>query len=481
MWAAASRPLPLGTTSRSNSDNWQGRAVSLPRLPLSGGVTVLGRAAPRDVALGATSDSDWRPTGVRVDDALRLDAERPAKADAIGAASAEVAELRAALTEMEAKLAVASKDAAHAKQKAAMETASLEDELARVRGELIASDGSATRARLAAMVYKLSAALGEQLEPSALVATSGFAHIVAATAADGHEVIVKFSSGDDNMALLRRESDNFAALNDLPGSDAHVVRLLHPYTEVSVSLGGGEPASVAGAIVLEKGDWNLGGFVRSRLADARPASLAAVGASLAAWEESIAWLHSHGVLHLDIKADNAILFESSGAVKLIDVAGMLTREEASGEDSASMDSADLSWDTADLEDMGITYVSTITYRAPLDLGPARRFLDYSADWWSMGVSKLEVLGALPAAFIDGEQTTRVVLKAMQSSELEEALRARMAAVLMEPDPSCEAVSVWLDSVMQNLRGHAAKVEYVKKAPTEKKPARKSRFSKVSMD
>eukprot|EP00873_Tetraselmis_striata_P004505 jgi/Tetstr1/424769/TSEL_015286.t1 len=425
MWAAASRPLPLGTTSRSNSDNWQGRAVSLPRLPLSGGVTVLGRAAPRDVALGATSDSDWRPTGVRVDDALRLDAERPAKADAIDAASAEVAELRAALTEMEAKLAVASKDAAHAKQKAAMETASLEDELAR-------------------------------LEPSALVATSGFAHIVAATAADGHEVIVKFSSGDDNMALLRRESDNFAALNDLPGSDAHVVRLLHPYTEVSVSLGGGEPASVAGAIVLEKGDWNLGGFVRSRLADARPASLAAVGASLAAWEESIAWLHSHGVLHLDIKADNAILFESSGAVKLIDVAGMLTREEASGEDSASMDSADLSWDTADLEDMGITYVSTITYRAPLDLGPARRFLDYSADWWSMGVSKLEVLGALPAAFIDGEQTTRVVLKAMQSSELEEALRARMAAVLMEPDPSCEAVSVWLDSVMQNLRGHAAK-------------------------
>jgi len=354
------------------------------------------------------------------------------------------------------------------------------------------------RARLSAMVYRLGAVLGQPLEMLSLVATSGFGEIVTAKHFALGEVIVKFSqqrawrcwSGNagENLALLKRESDCLAYLNTLEGSDRHVVRLIEPYCEFDVSLGEGQPERI-GALIMERGSWNLGTYVKARLSEGSEAGLAAAATTIQAWEDSVKWLHSHGVLHLDIKADNAVCFEG-GAVKLIDVAGMLTRTNISDEASSALESTDLVWDTADLEEQGMTFVSTITYRQPVNLGPGRRYLDYSADWWSMGVSKMEVLGAQPAFFENGEETAKLVWRSIGSGELEDALRRQMAAVLLEPDPSSDEVSVWVDSVMQNLQGRPARVDYF--APRRRRrqeaqqaaanPARRdSKFASVSED
>jgi serine/threonine protein kinase len=390
-----------------------------------------------------------------------------------------VAELRATVSKQANELSELQKATRREKRKVGMEKSSLETELAEVKATLSSSEASVRNGRLAAKVYKLGSVLGRELEFRALVATAGFSEIVTAYCPqEGGEVIVKFSQGE-NMALLKRESDNLATLGSLDGAESHVVRLIEPYREIRVCLGA-EHTIDAGAVIMEKGDWNLGAFVKAKLGQAagNPKALEAAANAISKWEESIRFMHSHGFLHLDIKADNAVLFES-GAVKLIDLAGMLSREHMSA-DSASLDSVDLSWDTADLEEMGVTYVSTITYRQPLDLGPGRRFLDYSADWWSLGVSKMEVLGAAPAVFANGEETTKLVYKSMANGELEDAIRSKMAAVLLEPDPSCAEVAVWVESVMQNLRGSTTTVEYVKRAVQEEapKPKRKSRFAKV---
>lgn len=285
------------------------------------------------------------------------------------------------------------------------------------------------------------------------------------------------------MALLRRESDSLAFLNALPGGDRHVVRLVEPYAEFTINLGDGQTQTI-GAIIIEKGSWNMGTYVKSNLSKGTKEGLALAATAVKAWEDSVKWLHSHGILHLDIKADNAIWFED-GSVKLIDVAGMLTRGNISA-DSSNLDSMDLVWDTADLEEQGVTFVSTVTYRQPVNLGPGRRFLDYSADWWSMGVSKMEVLGAQPSFFENGQETAKRVWQSMGSGELEEALRTQMATVLLEPDPHSEEVSVWVDSVMQNLQGRPARVDYFNTRKFSKKASMtaeqsNSRWARVSED
>ena len=220
---------------------------------------------------------------------------------------------------------------------------------------------------------------------------------------------------------------------------------------------------------MEKGECNLDTFVRSRIGAGAPATsarsfglgsrgdrLLEATSALRRWEQGIQWLHSHGVLHLDIKAENAVCF-GDGAVKLIDLSGMLTRRHVPSAPEGTPN-ADLRWHSADLMRLNVPCVNTEKYMQPEERGPGRALIDYSADWWSAGVSKLETLGLGPAYFAEGADTPALVLEGLGSGGLEAAVRGGLAALLAEEDHSSDMVSAWVASVMDNLNGHRSQVE-----------------------
>ena len=254
------------------------------------------------------------------------------------------------------------------------------------------------------------------------------------------------------MDLLDRESEALKYLNGLEGSGPHVIQMLHPYVQFELSLGTGGVES-AGAIVLESADCDLDHFVTEQVRN-NPSldTMQTVAKTLNNWEESLGWLHGHGILHLDIKAENAVLCsKQDGAVKIIDLTGMLTRSHSASGDDMSVPAEELLWETTRLHKLGIPYVSTETYVQPEEAGPAARIIDYSADWWSMGISKVEILGLHPALFEIDEGTGDIVLESLASGNLDDFMRVQLGE-LLEEEPESETVSLWADSVMTNLQG-----------------------------
>lgn len=318
-----------------------------------------------------------------------------------------------------------------------------------------------THLRLTTMLAKLAASLGTDLEMGSVLATSTFGDIVSAKTATGEETIVKFSqqkvwqtwdgNSGDNLAMLKKESEGLEVLNRLEGASRHVVRLVHPFCEFEMGL------ERWGAIVMERGEWDVGAYVGKKLAEGGVEARTQAAHAITAWEDSIGWLHSHGILHLDIKANNAVGF-SDGSVKLIDVAGMLGRNDVTP-DVAGRHARDLVWDTRELAERGVTMVSALKYRQPNKVRGAT--LDYGADWWSMAVSKMELLGALPG--VDDHEVGNIIWLSLNAGKLDGHLRARVAKALGETDPFCDSCNAWVHSVMCNLQGRPAGVEYIQEA------------------
>lgn len=332
------------------------------------------------------------------------------------------------------------------------------------------ADEDATTRRLSKLLARLSSELGAELTFGRVVATSTFGDIVTATTASGEKAIVKFSQHQvwstwdgnrgDNLEMLRKESRSLEYLNTLPGSERHVVRLIHPICEFEAEDKEGKEVKM-GAIVMEKGSWDVGNYVKSKLAEGTKAARVEAAHAFTAWEDSIGWLHSHGILHLDIKANNAVGFED-GSVKLIDFAGMLTRADMAGDPAeiAALHNKDLTWNREELKRRGTTFVSAGFYRQPAKV--RQGVLDYSADWWSMAISKMELLQALPSN-VDEQKVGKVIWLSLNAGQLDGALRARVAGALCESDPFCDEVNAWVHSIMCNLHGRPAGVEYIKEA------------------
>lgn len=310
-------------------------------------------------------------------------------------------------------------------------------------------------ARLAAVVDTLGHTLGVDIALVRHLGSGKFAEVVLAeVGGTGQRVAVKIAEDDVDRGLLATESGNIARLAALPGSDAHIVSQLHRYVELHVELGPGVSFS-AGAVVLELADGDLESWVRAVLGP-EGSGLEAVAPALARWERSLMWLHAQGCLHLDIKAENAVYFGSAaeGAIKLIDLSGLIMRHHIPGVPD-DVPNEQLVWDTADLQRAGLAYVCTDDYCQPMEMGLGGRLLDYSIDWWSVGVSKLELLRAAPNFFDEEADTPQLVMEALKSGQLEVALRARLAALLGTNDVDAPQVSHWAKSVITNLHGKAA--------------------------
>jgi serine/threonine protein kinase len=301
---------------------------------------------------------------------------------------------------------------------------------------------------LAVVIAGLGEKLGRDVEFVRVAGRGAFADVaIAKSVESGVEIAVKISAGSGNMTLLQRESNALGYLNSLEDAGTHVVQMHLPYLEVDVPFQDGSVVPM-GLFVLESGLCDVDEFVREN-AEKDPSAVASV---LDRWEESTKWLHSHSVLHLDIKAENAVVCED-GCVKLIDTTGIITRFHSMDEDD-DIPADKVSWDTALLAAQDIPYISTGTYAQPDEAGPGGRVLDYSADWWSMGVSKIEMLSVKPSMFEEGADTAAMVMESLESGELEIATRQRLA-VLLGVEPGSEQVSAWVRSVMANLRGSAS--------------------------
>ena len=90
-------------------------------------------------------------------------------------------------------------------------------------------------------------------------------------------------------------------------------------------------------------------------------------------------LHSHQIIHKDIKADNIIINSKTGEVKLTDfsIASKLSNEKLQLTNPNQLE-------------------GTLTYMSPEQTGRMNRFLDYRTDFYSLGVTFYEMLtGKLP--------------------------------------------------------------------------------------
>lgn len=147
------------------------------------------------------------------------------------------------------------------------------------------------------------------------------------------------------------------------------------------------------------------------------------------------------------------MFRSSGSegyVKLIDLTGMLTRGHILSPND-HIPSEQLKWDLRDLQKLEIPQVNTACLSQPNEAAPGTRHISYCADWWSIGVSKMQVLG-LQKALFDGpeEETPARVLDKLRSGKLEEELREEVASLLR--DEEGQETEVWVASILWNLRG-----------------------------
>lgn len=179
----------------------------------------------------------------------------------------------------------------------------LEHDLLLAREARSASEAAGRRVRLAAMVYRLGLSIGRCLDFIKDGGHGSFADVAfVRDSANGVEVAVKFAVTENTRALLEREASALRHLNAMPGSSDHVIQLLGPYTEFNIVLEEGNVTTV-GAILLEKGEADLEGFVR-RMVSEHPGKdeLREVAEAFQKWEDSTKWLHSNGVLHLDMKA-----------------------------------------------------------------------------------------------------------------------------------------------------------------------------------
>ena len=303
---------------------------------------------------------------------------------------------------------------------------------------------------LAVVIRGLQEKLDRNVEFVRVAGRGAFADVALARAPDsGVEMAVKISAGGGNMALLQRESNALMHLNSLEGADSHVIKMHLPYMEVEVPFSDGTAATL-GLFVLESGLCDVDEFVKENVEK----DAAVVASVLDKWEDSTKWLHSNSILHLDIKAENAVVCKD-GSVKLIDTTGIITRYHSTMDEDMDIPADQVSWDTALLHAQDVPYISTETYAQPEEAGPGGRILDYSADWWSMGVSKLEMLRVQPSLFEDDADTAGMIMEGLESGELEAATRERLAELLGAESGSDE-VSRWADSVIGNLRGAATK-------------------------
>ncbi|MEO0688057.1 MAG: serine/threonine-protein kinase, partial [Cyanobacteria bacterium J06649_11] len=90
-------------------------------------------------------------------------------------------------------------------------------------------------------------------------------------------------------------------------------------------------------------------------------------------------LHSHNIIHRDIKADNIIINPEMGQVKLTDfsIASRLSQEKLQLTSPNQLE-------------------GTLTYMSPEQTGRMNRVLDYRSDFYSLGVTFYEMLaGRLP--------------------------------------------------------------------------------------
>jgi len=90
-------------------------------------------------------------------------------------------------------------------------------------------------------------------------------------------------------------------------------------------------------------------------------------------------LHSHNIIHRDIKADNIIINSETGQVKLTDfsIASRLSKEKLQLTNPNQLE-------------------GTLTYMSPEQTGRMNRVLDYRSDFYSLGVTFYEMLtGRLP--------------------------------------------------------------------------------------
>lgn len=329
-----------------------------------------------------------------------------------------------------------------------------EKELQRLRERY--TDAEWHRAGLAAMVSNLGRELGRDLLFVKEAGQGAFADVVIVRdKLTSCEFAVKLSRTSKDRELLKRESAVLQYLNTKSGSSSHIIQLVHPYTEFDVVLDTSGPTTT-GALILEKADCDLFAFVASQLTDYNgmrimqpsPGRLLTVRMAFERWEESVAWLHSNGVLHLDIKAENAVM--KSGAVKLIDLTGIVTRSHIPTPTEHLPNEA-LRWCTRSLDEQEIPYIPTHAYRQPEELSPGRSLVDYSTDWWSLGVSKLGLLGLQPDAYVGDIDTSAVLMQRIAAGQLEPSMRER-AAYMMMADPFDDMVSDLVKSVLDNLMG-----------------------------
>jgi len=138
---------------------------------------------------------------------------------------------------------------------------------------------------------------------------------------------------------------------------------------------------------------------------------------------------------------------------------MVTREHIlGGRVTPSNPSQAPVWDGGDLQRPGLPYVSTTEYAQPPELVPRPRFLNCSADWWSLVVSKIEFLRVRPS-FDDEEETATLVQEALQAGELEGMLRENIEADLRPAAASSDQATAiagwWARYVLAKLEGRPA--------------------------
>ncbi|WP_437652593.1 trifunctional serine/threonine-protein kinase/ATP-binding protein/sensor histidine kinase [Sorangium sp. So ce1182] len=181
---------------------------------------------------------------------------------------------------------------------------------------------------------------------------------------DGLPVVIKMLEeaypSPARIAWFRREYELTKSLADLDG----VIRTYGLLTEQDRWI-----------MVLE----DFGGASLTRHMRQRRFSTDEVLALTPSIVEALGQLHQRHVVHKDVNPSNIVLNRETGHIKLIDfgISSVLAREEAAVRAPSRLD-------------------GTVAYMSPEQTGRMNRFVDYRADFYSLGVTLYELLtGRLP--------------------------------------------------------------------------------------
>ena len=365
-------------------------------------------------------------------------------------------------------------------------------------------DETLLRARLAALVHVVAVKSGLNLEFKGIVGKGGFSHTVLATMATPTsktktEVVLKIANGTKERRAVKEEASKLAFLNSLPGSDKHVIKLVHDKCvqfrySGDAATGAKASESLYAVIIIEKAGADLAkhfddnvltsprpylgcGVNSGSLSapDDAPSRLLQVATLFRSWDSTLAWLHSHGIAHLDIKPANAVIMTTGAAsmlpadakagskamqlvpapaeVKLIDFAGMCLPDTARAPTSILSTGPTDAAPCWNLDDgrHGTVHV-TEKFMQPEQFRPGATaedgddetwLVDCTYDRWSLGMSMLTLIcpqGSSCPAEEDGPEASELspILNLLSSrtcspEELGQLVSARLSSGILARD------------------------------------------------